>query len=115
MFSFTNGTVFGLVSVDLAGYSTVVPDFSVPFVGYLPGGSTVTTNFSGTGINFRTVYFGPEFSGLTRVEIPTYAWSLDNVAVRIPEPGSGFLLLLGGVLLWATRRRFYRVTFSEVS
>src|SRR5689334_22355962 len=34
-FSFTNGTLFELVSVDLAGYSDIVPNFSVPFVGYL--------------------------------------------------------------------------------
>src|SRR5207245_852077 len=59
MFSYNGGSLFGVAAVDLAGYSTVVPDFSVPFIGYRPDGSTVSTNFPGTGINFRTVYFGP--------------------------------------------------------
>jgi hypothetical protein len=85
-FSNVNATTFSLQAVDLAGYSTVVPDFSVPFVGYRPNGSTVATNFSGTGIDFRTFDFGPEFSGLAHVEIPTYAWSLDNLIISIPEP-----------------------------
>src|SRR2546423_5611343 len=66
---FANGSLFGVSSVDLAGYSTVVPDFSVDFFGYRSDGSIVSANFPDTGINFRTVFFGPEWSGLTRVEI----------------------------------------------
>jgi hypothetical protein len=45
--------------------------------------------------NFQTFYFGPEFSGLTRVEIPSYGWSLDNLYVSVPEPGTFALMILG--------------------
>src|SRR6266540_3288904 len=92
MFRFTNGTLFDLISVDLAEYSTVVPDArTVHFVGYRFDGSIVTQDFTtdgiidGTGpvVDFQTFHFGPEFSGLTRVEIPTYGWSLDNLVLEV--------------------------------
>jgi hypothetical protein len=114
MFSFANGSVFDLASVDLAEYSTVVPDaVTVPFVGYRSDGSTVTTSFTTDGIidgtgplaDFQTFHFGPEFSGLTRVEIPTAGWSLDNLSVSVPEPTSGALLVVGALMLGATRLR----------
>lgn len=107
MFSLTSGGLFDLVSVDLAEYSTVVPEaVLVPFVGYYADGTTVTTSFLTDGIidgpagarDFETFHFGPEFSGLTRVEIPSYGWSLDNVVVVIPEPSTGSLLVLGVAL-----------------
>ncbi len=47
--------------------------------------------------DFQTLYFGPEFSGLVQVRIPTYGWSLDNLVVTIPEPSAGGLLFLGAV------------------
>jgi hypothetical protein len=109
VFSFLDDSVFNLVSVDLAEYSTVVPDaVTVPFVGYRHDGSMVITSFTTDGIidgtgplaDFQTFHLGPEFTGLTRVEIPTYGWSLDNlyVSITIPEPGAGGLLLLGAAL-----------------
>jgi hypothetical protein len=103
--AFINPTQFGLVSVDLAGYSDVSPDFSATFIGYLSGGSTVTTNFSGTGLSFQTFYFGQEFSGLRWAELSSDldAWSLDNLQVGVPEPPS-CMLLLGGLSLFAFRR-----------
>ena len=115
MFSYTQRPTFDLLAVDLAEYSTVVPDpATVPFVGYRSDGSTVTTSFTTDGIidgtgplaDFQTFYFGPEWSGLTRVEIPTYGWSLDNLVV-VPEPGTGVLLIGGAVAfgLWRIRRR----------
>jgi len=104
-FGFLNGNRFNLTGVDLAGYSDVVPDFSVDFVGYRFGGGTVTTSFSGSGISFQTFHFGPEFSDLIRVEIPTYGWSLDNLAVSVPEPTPWSILLLGGGLLFREQRR----------
>jgi hypothetical protein len=100
-----DGSEFSLVSVDLAEWSTDYPQaVSVRFVGYKPDGSTVTTTLVTDGImdgtgplaDFETLYFGPEFSGLRRVEIPTTGWSLDNLVFSIPEPGSGALLLTGG-------------------
>lgn len=60
----------------------------------------------GTGplADFQTFSFGPEFSSLTRVEIPTYGWSLDNLVVAIPKPGRWALLILGSLFLFVLRR-----------
>jgi len=113
-FSLTNGSTFDLVSVDLGEYSTAFAQpITVHFVGYRSDGSTVTTDLVTDGIidgtgplaDFQTFTFGPEFTGLTRVEIPTWAWSLDNLYVSAPEPGSGPLFLAGGGLAWALKRR----------
>jgi hypothetical protein len=114
MFSFTNGSLFSLFSVDLAEYSTVVPNaVTVEFVGYHPDGSTVSTSFTTDGIidgtgplaDFQTFYFAG-FSDLTRVEIPASSWSLDNLVVGVvPEPTSGALVLMGGLVLWQACRR----------
>jgi hypothetical protein len=113
-FSFTNGWLFSLQAVDLAEYSLVVPDaVTVRFVGYRYDGSKLVTHLTTDGImdgmgplaDFETFQFGPEWYGLTRVEIPIPGWSLDNlVVVRwIPEPGTGALLLVGGLVLCAKR------------
>jgi hypothetical protein len=112
-FMFLNGSPFDLVSVDLAEYSTVVPNAAtVQFVGYRLDGSTVTTSFTtdgnidGTGPlnDFETFFFGPEFSSLIRVEIPSAGWSLDNLFVTpIPEPSTCALLFIAGLMLCARR------------
>src|SRR6266487_1624983 len=103
-FSFLDGSVFSLVSVDLAEYSTTVPNaVTVPFIGYRADGSVVNASFRTDGIidgtgpiaDFQTFHFGPEFSNLSRVEIPTFGWSLDNLAVAVPEPGTWSLIILG--------------------
>ncbi|HEY2082863.1 MAG TPA: hypothetical protein VGI88_08760 [Verrucomicrobiae bacterium] len=86
IFSFTNGLSFSLISVDLAGYSDVVPDLSIDFVGYKSDGSIVTNSFSGSGIDFETYNFGPEFTNLTRVEVFGDSWSLDNLVVQPCPP-----------------------------
>lgn len=117
-FSFINGSVLNLISVDLAEYSTAVPDpVTVQFVGYYADGSTTTTSFTTDGIidgtgplaDFQTFYFNQDWSGLTRVEIPTSGWSLDNLVVSIPEPGTSALLALGALTFsfWRNRRRKY--------
>jgi len=112
-FSFLNGSVFDLLSVDLAEYSTVVPDaVTVRFVGYRQDGSTVMADFITDGIidgtapqaDFQTFNFGTQFSQLTRVEIPTDGWSLDKLVVSVPEPGSEALLVLGIAALVFNRR-----------
>ena len=116
MFSTVNGSLFDLLSVDLAEYSTVVPNaVTVHFIGYYANGSTVTTDFTtdgiidGTGplVDFQTFRFDPNaWIGLTRVEIPTSGWSLDNLVVRapgVPEPTTGALFLLGAGALWLMR------------
>lgn len=107
MCRFLDDSLFNLISVDLAGYSTVVPDGIVRFTGYQSGGATVIADFAVNGIVFQTFFFGPEFSNLMRLEVSTEdAWSLDNLAVfQIPEPVSGSLLVAGGLLFYAFRRR----------
>ena len=113
-FRFSAGSPFALMSVDLAEYSTVVPDaVTVHFVGYRLDGSIVTQDFTTDGIidgtgpirDFQTFHFGPEFSDLTRVEIPNFGWSLDNLVVAVPEPSTFALLIAGGPVLWALQRR----------
>src|ERR1051325_9008492 len=96
-FAFTNASSFNAVSIDLAGYSSVVPDATIQFIGYRADGSIVTTRVDRHGITFETYFFGREFSDLTRVEIPTASapWSLDNLVVSIPEPSALTSLLIG--------------------
>jgi hypothetical protein len=109
-FSFTDGSLFNLLSVDLAEYSTVVPEaVTVQFIGYYANGSTILQSFTTDGIidgtgplaDFQTFYFSAAWTGLSRVEVPGYGWSMDNVVVGIPEPSTPALLLLG--LPWLAR------------
>ncbi|MCU0785676.1 MAG: PEP-CTERM sorting domain-containing protein [Verrucomicrobia bacterium] len=115
MFSFSDGSLFNLDAVDLAEYSTVVSDAAtVRFVCYRPDGSSAIINCTTDGIidgtgplaDFQTFKF-QSFTGLTRVEIPTYGWSLDNLMVSrmVPEPTTVALLLIGGLLVCALRHR----------
>ncbi len=104
-FGFRNGASFSVSAVDLAGYSTVVPNFSVEFIGTLENGGTVSTTFSGSGIDFSTFHFGPEWTGLTSVEIPNDAWSMDNLSVIVPEPGNAEMFALGAVVISLRRSR----------
>ena len=112
-FSFTNGAIFNLLSVDLAEYSTVDTEPAlVRLVGYRQDGSFLITNIVTDGImdgtgplaDFQT-FLIEGFTNLVRVEIPTTSdlsagWSLDNLVVQpIPEPASFALLLFGGLLL----------------
>jgi hypothetical protein len=112
MFSHLNGTEFSLVSIDLAEYSTVLPNaVTVSFVGYHPDGSTVTTSFTTDGIidgtgplqDFQTFNFGSDWPDWTRVEIPTDGWSLDNLVVSVPEPAMSPLFALGLIAFWSLR------------
>jgi hypothetical protein len=105
-FSFTSGSLFGVVSVDLAGFSIGAPDYTVNFIGYRSDGSTITTSFSGSGNDFQTFYFGSDWaSGLTHVAIPNEPWSLDNLVVSVPEPGVGALFLASGITFAFSRIR----------
>lgn len=107
VFSFTNGYLFNLVTVDLAEYSTVVSGpVTVQFVGYRPNGTTVTNQFTTDGIidgtgpleDFQTAGFS-EFTELSRVEIPTSGWSLDRLIVGVPLQIGSFGLTNGNVAL----------------
>lgn len=103
----TDGSLFGLASVNLAGADSFTrTNFTTSFVGYRSDNSVVSTSFSGSGIDFQTFRFGPEFRDLTRVELPWSGfWSLDNLVIYIPEPSAGALLLAGGVAIGVLRFR----------
>lgn len=113
-FSFNSGPLFGLMSVDLAEYSTVYAfPATIEFIGYHPDGSIVIQTFTTDGIidgngplpDFQTFEFNG-FADLTSVEIPSTGWSMDNLIVAIPEPSVGGLLFIGGFLLfWSARGR----------
>lgn len=117
-FGMDDGSEFGLLSVDLAEFSTLYQEpLTVQFVGYKSDGSTVTANLvtdgviDGTGplADFETLYFDSRFTGLTRVQIPTTGWCLDNLALSIPESGTWALLVLGGVMAgWRLFKRSSR-------
>ena len=113
-FSFVNDSLFGISSVDLASWNGENPNFALQFVGYRQDGSVVTADFSGTGNEFRTLYFGPEFTGLSRVEIPSFGWSLDNLVISIPEPGTGALVIVGAAILGLPRKHKVMVATSLV-
>jgi len=119
MFGRYDGYVFNMLAVDLAEYSTVKPEaVTVRFVGYRAEGYIVTTNLTTDGIfdgggsiaDFETLYFGPEFSNLIRVEIPTFGWSLDNLRLSVPEPTAASLEIVGFTLwrLFRGRKRTLR-------
>ena len=116
MFGLDDGSDFGLVSVDLAEWSTAYPDpVTVPFVGYRRDGSTVTASLTTDGImdgtgplaDFQTLQFAPDFAGVYRVTIPAYGWSLDNLVISrwVPEPGTGALVVVGAALFAVRFRR----------
>ena len=105
LFSLTNGPVFDLISVDLSKASASDPEPYVgSFVGYLPDGSTVSTNFSASGLAFQTFNFGSEFSGLTRFEIAPALWAVDNLVFSaVPEPSTVGLFGMGALFLAVNR------------
>jgi hypothetical protein len=91
---------FGLVSVDLA--DPVAPSLSpvsIVFNGFRADGSMITQTFTvggGGSSSFANFQFSMDFaSDLVRVEIPSSAWAMDNLAYNVPEPGTAGLFLLG--------------------
>jgi hypothetical protein len=73
---------FSLVSVDLAGYSSVVPDYTASFEARRADGTVVSTNFPVSGLGFQTYYFPSEFANLTNVSVR--AGALDNLKLQLP-------------------------------
>jgi len=105
LFSFSDGSVFGLSSVDLADYSTAFSSYDVDFVGHLADGGTITKTISGSGITFQNFQFDSQWTGLTSVEVLDSPWSLDNLAVTVPEPSGFALAALAAAFFY---RRFRR-------
>jgi hypothetical protein len=116
IFGFTDGRQFDLLAVDLAEFSTVWSNpTAVGFIGYHPDGSTVTAEFTTDGIiddpgplaDFQTFAF-QGFTDVVSVEVSSTLFSMDNLTVVVPEPGSGGLLLSGGLsllVMWQRREK----------
>ena len=114
MFNRINNSLFNLVSVDLAEYGTAFQQpITVQFIGYYADGSTVSTSFTTDGIidgtgplqDFQNFLFpNKEWSGLRRVDVPGWGWSLDNLVVSVPEPATWSLVVCGAALLGLFRR-----------
>ena len=107
--SLTNGSAFGLASVQLADPNS--PSTSllpITFLGFRADGSTVTNTFTTPGNNadhLLSYQFTSAFaSGLTSVQIDATRWAMDNLAFTVPEPSSVSLGLLG-LLAFFWRRR----------
>jgi len=102
------GSAFGLLAVDLKDPLVPIP-YPVPvlFRGFKDDGAVVEQTFVPLNrLQFATFTFEPSFaSGLTRVDILSDYWAMDNL-VWIPEPAAGSLLVLG-LLALAGRRRFF--------
>jgi hypothetical protein len=99
VFSLTNGSTFGLISVDLADPVAPSPaPIDIMFIGLFGDGSTATNIFTAGGGNsssFQTYYFSADFfSGLSSVSIPSPNWAMDNI-VFVPEPAVESLLAAG--------------------
>ncbi len=99
VFSMTNGSAFGLTSVDLGNFgSSGQFSIAITFNAWKQDGSMISATFNTPNNNFTTFTtynFGSAFgSGLTRVEIPSQFWAMDNL-VFIPEPSTYALLGLG--------------------
>jgi hypothetical protein len=121
-FGLDDGSSFDPVSVDLAEYSAVVRDpETVHFVGYRQDGTILTDDittagvFNGIAPVFQTFTFDPWFSGLVRVEAPTFP-SLDNLTLRrsVPEPGTGALVGIGTLLVsvHSLKRKMFTATLK---
>lgn len=108
---FTDGSTFGVESIDLAAAGGSSTDISAVFSGWRSDGTYLTLNVSGTGIDFRTVNFGPEWSsGLTAFGIANApsspdGWSVDNLVVMVPEPDTRVLVAAGVLAALAFRLR----------
>jgi hypothetical protein len=114
MFGLDDGATFRLVSVDLAEFSTLYAEpLVVRFIGYRADGSGVTNDLVTDGIidgtgpleDFQNLSFGPEFSDLVQVRIPTSLWTMDNLRLSIPEPTTVSLGVCGLVLWRLFRKR----------
>ena len=109
------GTYFNLVSFDAAGFSVSFPGpVSLEVVGYKGMFGTVTNYFTVDSLlnrranslpDFQTFYLGSQFQQVSRVDVLTDLWSLDNVVISgVPEPSTGALLAVGAFLGVGYRR-----------
>lgn len=101
-FSPSNGSIFGLTSVQLADpNSPSLSPVAISFVGHLVGGLTVTNIFTtpGNGADHLLNYqFTSQLAWrLQAVDILAPRWAMDNLVFSIPEPSALAVVGLGGL------------------
>jgi len=93
----TDGSEFGVTSVDLAEYSDVFPvPKSVTFIGTKGDGSQVSITFitdgtitgQGSDVDFEVFIFPESFNDLVLLECPDGIFALDNLVLTTPINGS---------------------------
>jgi hypothetical protein len=98
-FSLTDSSLFDLTSIQLADPdSPSASAVSISFIGYLPGGSTVTESFMTPGngaTTFANYSFNSDFTGLTKVDVLGQKWAMDNLTFTVPEPSPAILTVFG--------------------
>lgn len=107
------GSRFDAISVALAEYSQVFPvPKDITFIGIASDGSEMSVTFTTDGIitgpdaidDFEIFYFPASFRSLTRLEVSTGTFAMDDlVLLPVPEPSSALLLSLG--VSWVLGRR----------
>jgi hypothetical protein len=105
-FSFNTfpGTYFDLLCFDAAGEYISLPGATLVVVGYKGMAGTVTNYFTVASLadrranslpDFETFYLDSRFQRVSRVDILTDRWALDNVVIGgVPEPSAAALALL---------------------
>lgn len=90
-----NRKTFTPLTIDLGEYySTSNSDQEILFIGYKPGGETVSTGFeldliadgAGGADDFQTFTFPPEFADIVRLEVPNTKWRFDNLTFSTVIP-----------------------------
>ena len=108
--------VFSLLSLDLGEYSQYANTVSVKIIGFKQSGGQVSDNlqldnvFDGLdGVaDFQRLQFDTGWSGLTRIELDSGAYSLDNIELNltaVPVPAATWLLASGLLGLLALSRK----------
>lgn len=111
----TGNDVFTLLALDLGEYSQYANTSSVTITGFKQDGSQVSGSlpldniFDGLGgaADFQAYQFDASWSGLTRVEFDSSAYSLDNIQLNIaavPLPAAVWLFASGAIGLLALRK-----------
>ena len=99
---------FSLVSLDIGEYSSYVSNDSVTITGFKSSGDQVSTTFQLDevfdgigGINdFQLITLDANWTNLTRVELDSSAYSLDNIQIDlnpIPVPAALWLFISGSI------------------
>lgn len=108
--------VFSLLSLDLGEYSQYANTVSVTITGFKQGGGQVSdilqldNLFDGLNgmADFQRLQFDSDWSGLTRVEFDSGAYSLDNIQLNlaaVPVPAAIWLFASGLVGILGLRRK----------